>query len=71
MPIYEYVCRDCQAAFELYVKAWGEAVSCEACRSANVEKRLSTFAVSGGSSAGPVSMGGGGSCCGGGGCGCH
>jgi putative FmdB family regulatory protein len=72
MPIYEYLCRDCDKAFELYVKAWGEPVSCAACASANVEKRLSTFAMAGGaSSANPMPRGGGGACCGGGGCGCH
>jgi putative FmdB family regulatory protein len=75
MPMYEYVCRDCQTPFERYVRAWGDPVSCERCRSANVEKRLSTFAMAGlssPSSAGPMRgpMGGGGGCCGGGGCGC-
>jgi putative FmdB family regulatory protein len=68
--LYEYVCADCQRAFERYVKAWGEAVACDACQSGNVEKKLSTFAMGGLSGSGPA-MSGGGGCCGGGGCGCH
>jgi putative FmdB family regulatory protein len=67
MPMYEYVCRECDAPFERYVRAWGEAVQCEKCESPNVEKRLSTFAMSGLSSG---SGGGGGCGCGRGGCGC-
>jgi putative FmdB family regulatory protein len=72
VPIYEYVCMDCQRSFERYVKAWGEPVACDACQSGNVEKKLSTFAMgglSGNGSPGPAMSGGG--CCGGGGCGCH
>jgi putative FmdB family regulatory protein len=72
VPLYEYVCRDCQTAFERYVKAWGDSVVCSACESANVEKRLSTFAVSSGSAGASSTMpSGGGSCCAGGGCRCH
>jgi putative FmdB family regulatory protein len=71
MPLYEYVCADCQRSFERYVKAWGEPVACDACQSGNVEKKLSTFAMGGlASSGGGPAMSGGG-CCGGGGCGCH
>ncbi len=47
MPIYEYVCDSCQAAFEKYVRAWGESVACPSCQSDQVEKQLSTFAFSG------------------------
>jgi putative FmdB family regulatory protein len=71
MPLYEYVCTDCQRAFERYVRAWGDAVACDACQSGNVEKKLSTFAMGGLSSAGPGPSMSGGGCCGGGGCGCH
>jgi putative FmdB family regulatory protein len=67
MPIYEYVCRECQAPFERYVRSWSETVRCEKCQSADVEKRLSTFAMAGLSSG---SGGGGGCGCGRGGCGC-
>jgi hypothetical protein len=57
-------------AFEKYVRAWGDEVTCPACQSPTVEKLLSTFAFAsaGGS---PGSVGGGGGCgCGRGGCGC-
>jgi putative FmdB family regulatory protein len=68
MPIYEYVCSECDEKFEKLVRAWGEAVACPACASASVEKRLSSFAFSAGD--GARSSGGGGCGCGRGGCGC-
>ena len=79
MPIYEYLCADCEEKFEKYVRAWGDGVSCPSCQGSAVEKQLSTFAMAGGSgSAGGATAGsaggparGGGGCCGGGGCGCH
>jgi putative FmdB family regulatory protein len=64
VPVYEYVCRQCERRFERYVRAWGEAVACPHCAGADVEKQLSTFAMAGPSA-------GGGGCCGRGGCGCH
>ena len=69
MPLYEYVCADCDVKFERYVRAWGEAVTCPECDSADVDKQLSRFAMAGGSGqpAEPRSSGGG--CCGGT-CGC-
>ena len=66
MPVYEYLCLECQRAFERYVRRFNEAVTCPACSSDSVEKQLSTFAMAGG---GPRAAGGGGGCCGGG-CGC-
>ena len=70
MPVYEYVCHACDQAFEKYVRAWGEAVSCPSCESSSVEKLLSTFAFAAGDGSAPSSAGGG--CgCGRGGCGCH
>lgn len=69
MPLYEYVCADCEVKFERYVRAWGEAVACPECESGAVEKQLSRFAMSGqggGSKSGPAGSGG---CCGGS-CGC-
>jgi putative FmdB family regulatory protein len=71
MPLYEYRCTDCQNAFERYVRSFGEAVTCDACESANVEKRLSTFAMASSPKGGVGPAMGGGGCCGGGGCGCH
>jgi putative FmdB family regulatory protein len=72
VPLYEYVCADCDEKFERYVRAWGEAVSCPGCESGSVEKQLSRFAMSAGPGSGSETApprGAGGSCCGGG-CGC-
>jgi putative FmdB family regulatory protein len=70
MPLYEYVCACCEQKFERYVRAWGEAVACPSCQSADVEKQLSRFAMSGASGPdGGNARSGGGGCCGGG-CGC-
>src|SRR4029453_15626180 len=33
MPIYEYVCGECEEKFERLVRSWGEPVSCPACAS--------------------------------------
>ncbi len=70
MPIYEYACRACGKQFERYLKVGDEAVTCTACQSPNVDKRLSTFAVS--TTAGPKTggepVGPCGSACSGGSC---
>ena len=50
MPIYEYECRDCRHDFELLVHA-GTSPECPACRSVSLQKRISAFAVGGGSAA--------------------
>ena len=69
MPLYEYRCGSCGMAFEKYVRAWGEEVSCPVCTSARVEKLVSSFAFASAGGAVTGSMGGG--CgCGRGGCGC-
>jgi putative FmdB family regulatory protein len=68
MPIYEYVCGECEERFEKLVRAWGEAVACPSCRSEDVEKQLSSFAFAGADGFRP--SGGGGCGCGRGGCGC-
>ena len=44
MPIYEYACRQCGARFEVLVRGQ-EAPQCPGCKSADLEKALSTFAV--------------------------
>ena len=67
MPIYEYRCEACEKPFEKLVRTFREEVGCPECGSASVERLLSTFAMSGGSS--PLASAGGG-CCGRGGCGC-
>jgi putative FmdB family regulatory protein len=50
MPIFEYVCRDCHHPFEAIVTA-ARPPACPACQSASLDKQLSVFAVSTGSSA--------------------
>jgi len=76
MPVYEYVCKDCDTRFDSLVRHHDQAdsVDCRACSSSNVRRLVSGFATPGGyddefvprQSAG---NGGGGGCCGGS-CGC-
>ena len=77
MPIYEYICDDCQAEFEKLVLNKQQEIACPKCASKKATIQLSVFATSNGSANGSsgkpstsFSGGGGGSCCGGG-CGCH
>jgi putative FmdB family regulatory protein len=44
MPIYEYACRQCGAAFEVLIRGQ-ETPECPSCHGADLEKALSTFAV--------------------------
>ena len=71
MPIYEYVCDDCQAQFEKIVINKQQEIACPKCASKKATIQLSVFATAGNgsssSSSGSSSTGGGG-CCGGG---CH
>jgi putative FmdB family regulatory protein len=47
MPIFEYVCKACGHQFEfLKLPATPAASNCPACQSANLERRLSGFALS-------------------------
>jgi len=73
MPIYEYICDDCQAEFEKIVINKQQEIACPKCASKKATIQLSVFssATAGGSSKSftPQSSGGGGCC--GGGCGCH
>ena len=74
MPIYEYVCMQCESHFEELVRN-GVDPACPDCGAENVRRQLSVFAsvAAGGSSQpsfGPAPRSGGGGCCGGG-CGCH
>ena len=71
MPIYEYVCMECESHFEELVRN-GHDPNCPDCGAANVRKQLSVFAAHGASAGDPRPAGGGraaGGCCGGG-CGC-
>ncbi len=69
MPIYEYVCMECESHFEELVRN-GEEPDCPDCSSANVRRQLSVFAMHGGTAEQPsFRSSGGGGCCGGS-CGC-
>jgi putative FmdB family regulatory protein len=49
MPIYEFTCRACGAAFEKLVRLGGEdGVVCPNCGRPDVRKRLSAFGIGGG-----------------------
>lgn len=64
MPIFEYVCKDCQNEFEAIVYGQQKA-ECPKCKSKKLEAQLSVFAVStksAGSSGRAVPSGGCGSC---------
>ena len=72
MPIYEYVCEDCNTQFEKIVINRQQEISCPKCSSKKAAIQLSVFssAVAGSPKSSSGSSGGGGACCGGG-CGCH
>ena len=69
MPIYEYVCMECESHFEELVRMHDTGTSCSDCGASNVRKQFSAFATHG--TAEQPSYGGsaGGGCCGGS-CGC-
>lgn len=50
MPLFEFDCLDCQQPFEKLVRSASRIseVSCPTCGSAKVQRKLSTFAVKGG-----------------------
>lgn len=50
MPLYEYACRSCEQEFELLVRG-SEPPACPACRSQELDRRLSVFAAHSGSTA--------------------
>ena len=69
MPIYEFSCPQCGVEFEKLVGPQA-AVTCPACASGRVIRRISLVGVrTGGAQAGPAAASPGGCC--GGGCGCH
>jgi putative FmdB family regulatory protein len=75
MPIYEYICEDCQTHFEKIVLNKAQEIACPKCAGKRNAIQLSVFSAangSGGASPKPSGgfSGGGGSCCGGG-CACH
>ena len=46
MPIYEYRCRVCATQFEAVILPKSGPVACPSCRSGDVERQISMFAVS-------------------------
>jgi putative FmdB family regulatory protein len=79
MPIYEYVCEECDTRFERIVLNKQQEITCPKCASRKASIQLSVFATGTGTgnaasakSSSSFSGGnsGGGSCCGGG-CGCN
>jgi len=45
MPLFEYICRDCQHQFETLVTRERQP-ACPSCQGQHLEKQLSVFAVS-------------------------
>ena len=72
MPIYEFVCMECESHFEELVGMNAADPACPDCGASKVARQLSVFAAHGlappGSRSSPAA-GGGGGCCGGS-CGC-
>ena len=50
MPIYEYKCAQCGTIFEKILTSAEHPVQCRSCGSEQVERQISTFAVSSGGS---------------------
>jgi putative FmdB family regulatory protein len=73
MPIYEYVCENCNERFEKIVINKQQEISCPKCSSKKATIQLSVFATAGsnGSSTPSGGFSGGGRGCCGGGCSCH
>lgn len=71
MPMYEYDCADCHQSFEelVFAEADRAAVSCPACASLRVSRKLSAFAVGAGGTAQHADFASGSSCASGGCCG--
>jgi len=74
MPIYEYICEDCQTRFEKIVFNKAQEIACPKCAGKRNAIQLSVFSAAHGNTdatkfSGGFS-GGGGGCCGGG-CACH
>jgi len=76
MPIYEYICEDCQTHFEKIVLNKRQEIACPKCAGQRNAIQLSVFSLANGTSNGNSTKssggfsGGSGSCCGGG-CGCN
>jgi len=44
MPIFEYICNDCNSNFELLIRSIDQDTKCPQCGSEQVTKLISTFA---------------------------
>lgn len=49
MPIFEFQCRACQHEFEELVFGSDETPECESCGGADVQRKMSAFAIKSGS----------------------
>ena len=47
MPVYEFVCNECEKMFEELVMRKDEVIECPSCGSRDARKLMSTFAVAG------------------------
>ncbi len=47
MPVYTYVCKDCNEEFDLLIGMTSEKIElkCKKCNSENIEKKLGSFSV--------------------------
>jgi putative FmdB family regulatory protein len=74
MPIYEYICNDCQTRYERIVMSASQEIDCPKCASKRHTLQLSVFSAgksaSGSSSSSAVSDSGG-CCCTPNSCGCN
>lgn len=48
MPIFEYVCMQCEHKFEVLVRSQDEVPQCKKCQSPNIRKLFSVFASASG-----------------------
>lgn len=72
MPIYEYVCEECQARFERLVLSKNTEIACPKCSSKRYTLQFSTFAAHSASGSSSNTAEGPGSCaCTPSTCGCH
>jgi putative FmdB family regulatory protein len=71
MPIYEYICEDCQTHFEKIVLNKTQEIACPKCAGKKNAIQLSVFSAANGSGNVAKASGGftGSCCCGG--CGCN
>lgn len=64
MPIFEYICQQCQHRFEKIIRRDDLAVQCPSCESEKLEKQLSVFAAGIGQEKSSAAMTGGCGTCG-------